>query len=300
MLLCKNPECQKQIPNQLAVNGKKFYRGKRTYCLECSPFGEKRRIKDGEKRFCSVCEKEYFVHKNWKSKNICMPCRVNGDRFQKKLKAIDYLGGKCVDCGYLGSKCPDALAFHHKDPSKKSFNISGKHCLSWEKIKQELDKCELLCHNCHSERHYKEKINKQKDLITKFQQYKETRLTHEENTKILRSISDEELREDVTSKMIARKYGISTKSIIRLRWKKGIKTKRSDNQCKCPEKEVLENLLKTGNISKTAAILGVHRNTINKWVRKLKIDRNIIESVKIFEEYTQKPLEIIPQPAIIQ
>lgn len=67
-----------------------------------------------------------------------------------KLKAIEYKGGKCIVCGY--HKCPNALTFHHIDPSKKSFGISGG-TRSFEKLKSELDKCVLLCHNCHAELH---------------------------------------------------------------------------------------------------------------------------------------------------
>lgn len=42
---------------------------------------------------------------------------------QVKLKAIEYKGGKCQICGY--NKCTGALEFHHLDPTKKDFNISG-------------------------------------------------------------------------------------------------------------------------------------------------------------------------------
>lgn len=69
-----------------------------------------------------------------------------------KEKAIAYKGGKCSICGY--NKCNRALAFHHLDPETKDFSISHKGISrSWEKIKQELDKCILVCHNCHSELH---------------------------------------------------------------------------------------------------------------------------------------------------
>lgn len=45
------------------------------------------------------------------------------------------------------------MSFHHKTQSEKDFGISGKHCHSWERIKKELDKCILLCANCHMEEH---------------------------------------------------------------------------------------------------------------------------------------------------
>jgi 5-methylcytosine-specific restriction endonuclease McrA len=66
-----------------------------------------------------------------------------------RLKAIEYKGGKCQNCGY--SKCSDALEFHHYK-NIKNFGISQKgYTRSWEKVKAELDLCQLLCANCHRE-----------------------------------------------------------------------------------------------------------------------------------------------------
>lgn len=73
---------------------------------------------------------------------------------RKKLRemARDYKGGKCQICGY--KKCPRALSFHHLDPKKKDFTISAKGLTrSWIKLQEEIDKCILLCANCHMEIH---------------------------------------------------------------------------------------------------------------------------------------------------
>jgi ribosomal protein L30E len=49
------------------------------------------------------------------------------------------------------------LQFHHIDPSQKDFNIGGRGSTrAWETIKAEIEKCILLCANCHAEEHYKE------------------------------------------------------------------------------------------------------------------------------------------------
>ena len=59
----------------------------------------------------------------------------------------------CSACGYKDN--PDILHFHHKDPTTKLNNISrmlGKNH-SMEKIKQEIDKCDLLCITCHHKEH---------------------------------------------------------------------------------------------------------------------------------------------------
>jgi predicted HNH restriction endonuclease len=65
-------------------------------------------------------------------------------------KAVAYLGGQCRICKY--DKCPAAFDFHHTDPMEKDFNISAG-LTSWERIQPELDKCVLLCSNCHREVH---------------------------------------------------------------------------------------------------------------------------------------------------
>ena len=73
-------------------------------------------------------------------------------RQQQKQKAVDYKGGKCQICGY--NRCIRALKFHHVDPATKEFAISGAGSTrSWEKLRAELDKCVLVCGNCHDEIH---------------------------------------------------------------------------------------------------------------------------------------------------
>ncbi len=85
----------------------------------------------------------------------CKKCRVEAvNKRRKKMKAmaVEYKGGKCEKCGY--DKCIGALEFHHLDPSQKDFGIGGKRqTAAWETIKQEVDKCILVCANCHREIH---------------------------------------------------------------------------------------------------------------------------------------------------
>lgn len=71
-------------------------------------------------------------------------------RKRTKLKLVEYKGGKCQICEY--NKSLNALHFHHLEPNEKDFSISGKS-LSFEKLKSEVDKCILVCSNCHSEIH---------------------------------------------------------------------------------------------------------------------------------------------------
>lgn len=73
-------------------------------------------------------------------------------RLKIKEKSVEYKGGQCERCGY--NKYIGALEFHHLDPKEKDITISKSgHCSSWEKVKNELDKCILVCSNCHREIH---------------------------------------------------------------------------------------------------------------------------------------------------
>lgn len=82
----------------------------------------------------------------------------------KKLKAIEYLGGKCIVCGYNKSK--RALTFHHRDRKSKegTLAIMFQNC-SWEKIKKELDKCDLVCFNHHMEIEEELEINQRNNIL---------------------------------------------------------------------------------------------------------------------------------------
>ncbi len=73
---------------------------------------------------------------------------------RKKLRqmALDMKGGKCMMCGY--SRDQTALDFHHLDEKSKEFGLSDRGLTrSWEKTKLEVEKCVLVCANCHREIH---------------------------------------------------------------------------------------------------------------------------------------------------
>ncbi len=69
----------------------------------------------------------------------------------RKVKAIDYLGGECKDCGYKGH--PNVYDFHHRDAATKKYTWTKLRLRSWTDVIEELDKCDLLCANCHRLRH---------------------------------------------------------------------------------------------------------------------------------------------------
>lgn len=117
---------------------------------------------------CTKCNKEKEITEFYSQKqrdtkdstkvwhyrdSLCKPCRsryTTERRRNIKIRAIKYLGGKCEHC--QGKFIPAVYDFHHKDPSMKDFSI-GKQLRTFEAIKKELDKCILLCSNCHRTLH---------------------------------------------------------------------------------------------------------------------------------------------------
>ena len=90
--------------------------------------------------------------RRYADRRIYMIAAVRKRRRKVRLMAVAYKGGKCSRCGY--SRCIEALEFHHVDSSQKDFGISQDgYTRSWERVRQELDKCVLLCANCHRELH---------------------------------------------------------------------------------------------------------------------------------------------------
>lgn len=112
-------------------------------------------------KHCTHCNKEkeleeFYMRKDSKSTHraeckLCFDLRILEKRHEKKLFAINYLGGKCIDCKQ--SFHPNVYDFHHLDPSKKEFAWIKLRTKSIDKLIKELDKCVLLCANCHRMRH---------------------------------------------------------------------------------------------------------------------------------------------------
>lgn len=73
--------------------------------------------------------------------------RRNSNR--ERISAIKLERG-CLSCGYRG--CVQALHFDHRNPLEKSFNISLSRDKSWDTIMAEIDKCDVLCANCHAKK----------------------------------------------------------------------------------------------------------------------------------------------------
>lgn len=162
MKICCN--CNEFFHSSIVIDGKKTSLSHRKYCLKCNPIGD-RKFWRGKEVSTSTVDGKRILHKRefvcktcgitrfQKTRNNeCTSCSSKRERLGKKTKAIEHLGGKCYICGY--NKCHQAFDFHHKDPSEKEFELCDFWLRkSWDELIKELNKCILLCSNCHREFH---------------------------------------------------------------------------------------------------------------------------------------------------
>jgi hypothetical protein len=111
------------------------------YGLQTTPkWGEFR-----ESHLCSLCGKRAAGGKRY-----CGSCRTKIRRHRLKSAAVEFLGGKCVRCGW--NKNVVGFEFHHAK-EKKEYELGKMLNKSWDMVKKELVKCELLCSCCHRVEH---------------------------------------------------------------------------------------------------------------------------------------------------
>ena len=114
---------------------------------------------------CKHCEVEFTPSKHKKAQRFCSDkCRKAAhyqnnkeyysnkfkENYRKRTEALNKikLDSGCKTCGYNAH--PAALEFNHIDPATKSANIADKIMhWSWGRILEEVEKCEVLCSNCH-------------------------------------------------------------------------------------------------------------------------------------------------------
>ena len=104
---------------------------------------------------CELCDRVFTV-----KGRRCPSCVCKIRRVKHKHAAILHLGGICAWCGLsYNIQNLAAFEFHHLDPTNKDFQIGKASNKSWDVLRIELDKCLLVCSNCHSIYHAKKEDN---------------------------------------------------------------------------------------------------------------------------------------------
>ena len=110
---------------------KDFVTDKKCACGETDPnkfYGNKTKI-------CAKCHNKYNLLKG----------------HENRLYMLDKLGGRCINCGF--DKYKSSLDIHHLDPTQKDVGFKTVRYWSRNRIDKELEKCVILCRNCHNAHH---------------------------------------------------------------------------------------------------------------------------------------------------
>ncbi len=147
-------KCGGEIPSKVVVDGRERNLQRRKYCLTCSPFGGHNTAKLERQHSlgkpCEVCGLPANRSDRPNSRR-CASCNTRIRRYRVKIALVEMLGGQCARCGWRGPLASYDL--HHRDPAKKSFALGMIANRAWDVVKEEAQKCELLCANCHRIEH---------------------------------------------------------------------------------------------------------------------------------------------------
>jgi hypothetical protein len=121
-------------------------------------------LKDGKSSYCKKCMRDTvkidYNNNKKKYNNRNKLYKRNQTEWYKEYKAT-------LSCSKCGFQHPAVIDFHHKDPKQKDFTIGSElyNGKSVEEIKKEIDKCDILCANCHRILHWEENEKKFQDLL---------------------------------------------------------------------------------------------------------------------------------------
>lgn len=160
--LIKKDKTQREIATILNCSQGKIKYWLKKHDLKTN-HNECNKIIDRSEKLCPKCNHikpidDFYKRSNRNDYNgYCKECSntYHTDRIKSvKIKMMDYMGNRCHDCD-LNTKNshPCIFDFHHLNQNEKDPNWKYIKFQKWDKIKNELDKCVMLCSNCHRTRH---------------------------------------------------------------------------------------------------------------------------------------------------
>jgi len=139
----------------------------------------KLKYQNNKAKILSKAKEYYQIHKEEKKEKSAIYRKANPDKIKsyyketrefqirqvlnrresRKAEYIKLKGGKCEICGFeYNGENAACFDFHHINPNTKEFGPADAIRLSRAKALLELEKCQLVCANCHRLIHYKSNI----------------------------------------------------------------------------------------------------------------------------------------------
>ncbi len=147
-VLCRSKGYEEGTHKYCMMCEDKFYAEGKLWCVKCGElksidqFHNKAGTKYSHAGHCKQCEHKGYIDNDGKE-NIKQAQR------KRKHMFVEMLGGQCQHCDY--KEHDSALCFHHINPEEKEKALY--YTTSIDVAKKELDKCAVLCLNCHATYH---------------------------------------------------------------------------------------------------------------------------------------------------
>lgn len=121
-------------------------------------FHKQKSNKDGHKTYCKLCQKG-LNKTHYNENKLSYHSRTKIRRGNNSIWMEEYK--KSLKCELCPESRPGCITFHHLDPNEKEMDVSlmSSRGISQKRILKEIEKCKVLCFNCHMNLHYEEKIN---------------------------------------------------------------------------------------------------------------------------------------------
>lgn len=178
-------------------------------------------------------------------------------RWRNKMKLIQYKGGKCEICGY-DKPIAGVYHFHHKNPEEKEFTVARYMSRSFENLVKEVDKCMLICGNCHAEEHDKEFSEIREQTIKSWEEWDiEEQAKREKKKKVYKPCI--QCKEDFHSNNKGQKYCSVKCRVV------------GQQKVEKPSKAELKKLIEENSWLALGRKFGVSDNAVRKWARKYKL-----------------------------
>ena len=189
---------------------------------------------------------------------------MKNHRRKRKKDIIYIMGDKCCICGY--NKCQSALELHHLKPEEKDFTIGQTLNKDLEIILKELQKCILVCANCHREIHSGliESLNN-----TSFIQSRANEILTQKNKLITHQVFYCKNCGNICSKKDS--FCLKCSNLLK-------------RQIKRPSREVLKDLIRNKSFSMIGRIYNVSDNAIRKWCISMGLPSRKTDINKITDE----------------
>jgi hypothetical protein len=124
------------------------------YCSRCKSTKDIKEFNKNSK-YCRKCNSAYLKEHYNNNKNYY---KDKQKKYRTELRLWMNSYKDTLSCKECGEDHPACIEFHHRDPTKKEINVSEVVNQLWSvgRILKEIEKCDILCSNCHRKLHYEE------------------------------------------------------------------------------------------------------------------------------------------------